>query len=105
MPMKYDSKLCRKLCLPVQKINFKPHLSLEILQRFCKHVILGTLGISGHAHQKLKSQLVGKFAVYLQAKKSTPSIPLLRYCKYVANLLLWVLWKCLAMANRHLCIS
>ena len=36
----------------MQNITFIPHLFLEILQRYCKLVILGTLGTPGHAHQK-----------------------------------------------------
>ena len=34
------------------KIIFIPHLFLEILQRYCKLVSLGTLGACNHAHQK-----------------------------------------------------
>ena len=34
------------------KIIFIPHLFLEILQRYCKLVSLGTLGARNHAHQK-----------------------------------------------------
>ena len=35
-----------------QKIIFIPPLFLEMLQRYDKFVILGTLGKHGHAHQK-----------------------------------------------------
>ena len=35
-----------------QKINFIPHVFLEIFQRCCKLVILGTLSMPGYAHPK-----------------------------------------------------
>ena len=36
----------------MQKIIFISPLFLEMLQRYSKHVILGTLGMNGHVHQK-----------------------------------------------------
>ena len=35
-----------------QKINFIVHFLLEILQRYCELVILGTFGMYGYAHLK-----------------------------------------------------
>ena len=58
---------CRKLlCLSAQK--FIRHFSLEILQRFSKLAILGTLGMTSHAHQNWCYRLIGKFGVSLHAK-------------------------------------
>ena len=36
----------------VQKTFFIPHLFLEILQKYCKLIMLGTSGMLGHTHQK-----------------------------------------------------
>ena len=49
------------LLIFMQKIIFIPALFLEVLQRYYKLIILGTLGKFGHTHQK-------KFYVYLQTK-------------------------------------
>ena len=49
-------------------IKFILHVFLEILQRFCKLVVLGTLGMPGYASIKWYYQLVENFCVYLQAK-------------------------------------
>ena len=40
---------CLSAC---KKIHFIPPFFLEILQRFCKIVILSTLGLLGYGHQK-----------------------------------------------------
>ena len=52
-----------------QKNQLHPSLFLELLQRYCKPVILGNLSMSGLAHSKQYYQLVENFCVYLQAKK------------------------------------
>ena len=39
-----------------------------MLQRYCKLVILGTLGTLGHAYQAQQQQLEGSSDVYLQKK-------------------------------------
>ena len=52
----------------MQKIKFTPHLFLEILLRYCKLVILGTLGMAHHPHQNQWYQLEGNFNIYLHAK-------------------------------------
>ena len=54
-----------------QKIIFIPALFLEILQRYYKLIILGTLGKLGHVHQKQWHQTVENFYVYPQNKKIT----------------------------------
>ena len=51
-----------------QKINFTLPIFLEILQRYCKIVILGALGKSAYTHQKFY-RLVENFPIYLQAKE------------------------------------
>ena len=45
-----------------------PALFLEILQRYCKLIILGTLDKFGYAHQKQCDQSVENSYVYLQTK-------------------------------------
>ena len=45
-----------------------PALFLEILQRYCKVIILGTLSKFGYAHQKQCDQSVENSYVYLQTK-------------------------------------
>ena len=58
-----------------QKIIFIPALFLEILQRYYKLIILGTLGTFGHTHQKQWHKPVENFYVYLQTKSQLdPSI-------------------------------
>ena len=47
----------------MQKVIFIPSLFLEILQRYCKLVVLGTLRTSVYVHQKQ-----GNSDVYLQTK-------------------------------------
>ena len=56
------------LLIFMQKIIFIPALFLEILQRYYKLIILGTLGMFGHTHQKQWHQQVENFYVYLQTK-------------------------------------
>ena len=51
-----------------QKIYLILPFFLEKLQRHCKLVILGTLGMTGYAHTKSYYQLVENFHVYLQVK-------------------------------------
>ena len=65
-----------------QKLNFILHVFFEILQRYCKFIVLGTLGMPGYTHPKWYYQFVVNFPIYLLAKKSTAS-PMLfwRYCK------------------------
>ena len=52
------------------KINFILHVFSEVLQRFCKHFILGTLGIPGYAQLNWSYQLVKNFEDYLNAKNT-----------------------------------
>ena len=60
---------CRKpLYLSAQNINCTPNFFLEIFQRFCKLVILDTLGINGHTHQNWQCHLAGMFQVYMHVK-------------------------------------
>ena len=70
--------------------------SFALSLRYCKLVILVTLGMTSYAHPKLYCQLVEKFRVYLQAKipLHTPhfSGDIAKICK----LLVWALWVYLA---------
>ena len=64
-------------------------LFLEILQRYYKLIILGTLGKLGHTHQKQWHQLVGNSYNYLQTEnqldpsKFFTDITLYRILQYV----------------------
>ena len=60
----------------VAKINFILHVSFEILQRYCKLVVLGTLSIPGYAQPKYQ-------LLCLSAGKKSTSFPMLfwRYLK------------------------
>ena len=50
------------------KIIFTPMLCLEILHRYSRFVILGSMGMRGHTYQEQKHQLVGNSDVDLQTK-------------------------------------
>ena len=58
----------------MQKIKFIPHFFFEKLLRYCKPVILVTLGMTGHAHQNQKYQLVENFDVSLYTKVNLMSL-------------------------------
>ena len=64
-----------------QNINFIIHMFLEILQRSCKLVVLGTLCMSGYTPQKWYYQLVENFRVYLQTKNQLHPHFFWRCCK------------------------
>ena len=51
-----------------QKINFILHVFFEILQRYCKFVVLCALGMSCYKDTKRFYQLPKNFRVYLQVK-------------------------------------
>ena len=58
--------------------------------------------MSGHFHQKWQCDLVAETLMLSAWQKWTPSLTsFLRYCKDNANLLLWVIWECLIMANSN----
>ena len=82
--------------------NFITPFFLKILQRNSKPVILGNLGIS--SHKLLKRVSIWRKLWYLSAgKKSASSFMFsLRHCKYIANLLFWVLTVYLAMQTKVL---
>ena len=50
------------------KINVILHVFFDVLERYCKYVILSTLGIPGYAHSKRYHELVENFHFYLQTK-------------------------------------
>ena len=75
----------------IQNFNFITHFYLKILQRNSKLVLLSILGMPGHSINLKKSLM------FIYRQKSTLSFTFaLTYCKDIANLLLWVLWACLA---------
>ena len=45
------------------------YVFLEILQRYCKLVVLDTLGMYGYAHQKFYFQFAEDFCAYLLPKE------------------------------------
>ena len=77
-----------------QKLNLILPVLLEILQRYCKLVILGTLGKPGYTHPKYY-HLVENFRIYLQAKEPLQPHVFLEILHRYANFLFWVLWACL----------
>ena len=76
MPTKMDSINLQKslMVICMQKIQLDP--SLEILQRYCKIAIFGTLGMTGYGHQKRWYQLVENFDVNLHTQNQIYSSPL-----------------------------
>ena len=68
--------------LACKKNNFILHVFLEILQRYCKLVVFGTLGLSGYVHpKKWYCCFVGNFSAYLQAKNQLHPMLFCRYFK------------------------
>ena len=58
----------------MQKIKFIPYLFLEILQRYCKLVILATLGVPGNTQQKRYQLLIENSWCLFANQKSTWSV-------------------------------
>ena len=72
----------RKLwCFSTAKINFITHFFLEILQRFCKILILGNVGMPSYDHQSWWHLLVENFIVRQKVKFIPHPEILHRYCK------------------------
>ena len=84
---------CRKIwCLSAQKMNFFSHFFLEILQRSCKIVILGTLCTT--SPPKLIKSTCRKFDFYLCAKINfTPP--------FFPEILQIYFGSCLAMTSKN----
>ena len=91
MSIRYDSiNLQLTLIFVCIKINFIPHFLFEILQRFCKLIILDTLGMNCHVyHIGLNFR---KVSCLSPCKKSTSSHHSnLRQCEGIAKLFLSIL--------------
>ena len=84
-----------------QKIKFILHAILEILQRYCKLIVLGTLGMPGYANSKWHYQLVENFCVHLQAKNQLHSHAFLEILQRYENFLFWVVWACLVAHTQN----
>ena len=85
-----------------QKIKFILHVFLDILQRYCKLIVLGTLGMPGNRNPKQYCQLQENFRVYLQAKNPfDPPHAFLGILQRYTNLLFWVLWACLVAHTQN----
>ena len=73
------------------KILPRNYVFLEILQRHCKLVLLGTLGMFGQAHPKWYYQFIENFRVYLQAKNQLHlhifSGDIVKICKLILDTL------------------
>ena len=77
------------------------HFFLIIFQKYYQLLILGILDMPGYFHQKRYCKFVELWCFYA-CKKWTPSLDSsLRYCKDIANLLLWILRKCLITAIKN----
>ena len=91
-----------------QKINFILNVFLEILEGYCKIVILGTLGMPDYAHhQKIYHQLVETFCIYLGVKNQLypqclrDTEIIWRYCKDMQTFYFWILWTYLNMQTQY----
>ena len=87
-----------------QKINFIPPFILAILQRSWKLVIPSYYGRPGHMPTKINDiNLYDSLMFKSTCKKSNSSFPsFLRYIiAKTLNLLLWVLWACLAKTSKN----
>ena len=83
-----------------QKTKFIHHIFLEILQRYCKLIVLGPLDMPGYTRPKRYYQLVENLRVYLQAKKQFhPSC----FTGDIAKIykLILVLWACLVAHTQN----
>ena len=80
-----------------QKIDFILPVFLEILQRYCKLVVLVTMGMFDHPPSKMIALIYRKISCLSACKKSISSLIFFsKYCKEMADLLFWVIWACLA---------
>ena len=93
-PPKMIVSTCGKLrCLSAPKINFIPHVFLEILQKLCKLIILGTWAWLALT-TKLIASTCRKVRCLSACKKPTLSLPsFLRCCKGFVILLLTMATK------------
>ena len=71
MPTKNESINLQKTLVFIckQTINFTVHFFLEILKRYCKFVVLGTLSIPDHNHQKWQYLFLDKCFIFMQKIK------------------------------------
>ena len=83
-----------------QKFNFILHVFLEILQRYCKLVILGTFGMSGYAHPKWYYQLVENFDFFLHAENELHHFFSILRNYILKNLIYWLDDSILAYNSR-----
>ena len=69
----------------MQKINFIPPFFFEILQRYYKLAILGTLDMLGYDQYKWYYQFAERFDIYLHAKDYNYLKILIRAYNYKIN--------------------
>ena len=83
-----------------QQAKNQHHVFLEILQRYCKLVVFGTLGLSGYTHSKWYCHLVENFCVYLQAKINFIPHAFMGILHRYVNLFC-LLWTCLVTLTQN----
>ena len=81
--------------------NFILYVFLMILQRYCKLVILGTLGMPGFVHLKRYYYLVENFCLSDRQKINFVSHVFLEILQRYANFLFWVLWVCMVTQTQN----
>ena len=101
--------------LRAKKIKFILYIFLEILQRYCELVILGSLGMPGYTHSiTLYTTNLWRTAVHLQARNQLYPPRFsgdLQTSAKISKLLILVLWACLTMLleidsmNLYRCLS
>ena len=74
--------------ISMEKINFNLHVFLDILQKYFKPVVLGTLGMFGYVYPKWYYHLIENFHVYLQAKNQLHHSCFYGYIAKVCKLIL-----------------
>ena len=81
--------------------NFIFYVFFNILQRYCKLVILDTLGMLGYAHLKRYYNLVETFCLSDRQKINFVSHVFLEILQRYVNFLFWVLWVCMAKQTQN----
>ena len=86
-----------------QNINFILDIFLEILQRYCEIIVLGTLVMPDYTNIKWYYQFVENFCLFA-GKKTTSAPPPLSFSGDIAKIcanLCWVLWSCLVAHTQN----
>ena len=84
-----------------QKINFILYVFLEILQTYCKPVILGSYCVPGYTLPNRYYQLAESHCIYQKAKNQLHPHVLLKILQRYVNFLFCLLWACLPMHTQN----